>query len=136
MPTIYVSANFEASIDLDADQDFTFGEWTDKKLAKERDEYKKPNKGIWLEITNPEDSSEVFPIPVTDKDVYDGVLDVVRDGRNFLFKFNGKAKVSVHKLTKEKIDLGLKPKVSGLMINGQQSPVDIPIDVEIGSKKI
>lgn len=136
MPTVYVSTNFEASINLAADDDFVFGEWTDKKLAKEREEYEKPNKGIWLQIVNPNDGVEVFPIPITEKDIYEGSLDVERDGRKFSFSMNGKAKVSIHKTTKEKLDLGLSPKVAGLMINGQEYAVDLPIDALIQSKKI
>lgn len=136
MPTVYVSTNFEASVTLAADDGFVFSEWTDKKVAKEREEYEKPNKGVWLQIVNPDDEVEVFPIPITEKDVYEGVFDVKRDGRKFSFCLNGKAKVTIHKTTKEKLDSGLTPKVSGLMINGQQYEVDLPIDAVIQSKKI
>jgi hypothetical protein len=136
MPTIYVSTNFETSITLAADDDFVFNQWTDKKLPKEREEYEKPNKGIWLQIVNPNDQVEVFPIPITEKDIYEGALDVKRDGRKFSFFLNGKAKVSIHKTTKERLDSGLTPKVAGLMINGQEYPVDLPIEALIQSKKI
>jgi hypothetical protein len=136
MPTVYVSANFETSVELTADDDFILGEWTNKKLAKERKEYDKPNKGLWLQITNPEDEVDVYPIPVNEGDIYDGALEVTQSGKKFTFSFNGKAKVSIHKTTKEKLDLGLIPRVNGLMINGQSYGVDLPIQAVIQAKKI
>jgi len=136
MPTVYVSANFNATVNLSKDDDFVFGEWTDKKLAKKREGYDNPNLGIWLQITNPENEIEIFPIPVTEKDVYEGNLSVTRDDRKFSFNFNGKAKVNIHKSTKEKLDAGLVPRVSGLMINGQQYDTDLVIEANIQSKKI
>ena len=136
MPTVYVSANFNATVNLSKDDDFVFGEWTDNKLAKKREVYDNPNLGIWLQITNPENEIEIFPIPVTEKDVYEGNLSVTRDDRKFSFSFNGKAKVNIHKSTKEKLDAGLVPRVSGLMINGQQYDTDLVIEANIQSKKI
>jgi len=120
MPAIYAATQFEATVNLTADDDFVYGEWTDKKLAKERLEYKKPNKGIWLQIVNPDDAVEVFPFPITENDIYDGSIDISQNGRNFTFKVNLKAKVNVHKTTKEKIDQGLLPNLTGLSINGQE----------------
>ena len=136
MPAIYAATQFDATVNLTADDDFVYGEWTDKKLAKERLEYKKPNKGIWLQIVNPEDAVEVFPIPITENDIYDGSIDISQNGRSFTFKVNLKAKVNVHKTTKEKIDQGLLPNLTGLSINGQEYPVDIKVDVTLHSKKI
>ena len=79
---------------------------------------------------------EIVPIPVTEKDVYEGNLSVTRDDRKFTFSFNDKAKVNIHKSTKEKLDAGLVPRVSGLMINGQQYDTYLAIEANIQSKKI
>ena len=136
MPFVYVSAKFRATIDLTADDEFVFEQWTSEELAREREEYEQPSRSINLAILNPEDERDVYPIRITEKDVYDGVLQVVRVGRSFTFSFDGKAKINVHKTTKDKLDLGLKPKVDGLVINGQEHPVDFAIDVVIQSKKI
>jgi hypothetical protein len=136
MPAVYVETNFEATVNLTSDDDFVYGEWTDKKLAKERVEYKKPNKGVWFQIANPEDAVEVFPIPITENDVYEGGIEIAQDGRKFTFKVNLKAKVNVHKTTKEKIDLGITPKLTGLSINGQEYPVEMSADIKVQSKKI
>jgi len=136
MPVIYVSTHFHASVVLTPDDDFVFQQWTDADLAKERAQYGHPDKAIWLQIVNPEDEVEVFPINITGKDLYEGSLEVVRNGREFSFTLHGKAKVNVHKSTKEKIDSGLTPRVAGLNVNGQQYGVDLPIDVVIQSKKL
>ena len=136
MPVVYVSSKFHASIVLDSDDDFLFEVWTDAKLVKERESYGHPQRGIWLHIVNPDDEVEVFPIDITEKTIYEGSFDVVRKDREFSFSLDGKAKVNVHKLTKEKIDAGLIPRVAGLVVNGHTHSVDLPIDLIIQSKKL
>jgi hypothetical protein len=136
MPSVYLAATISASVTFDGKDDFTYEEWTDKKLAKERAGNKRSNLGLWLEIENPDDSSQVFPIPVNDADVYEGTFEVVQNGLTFDFKFDAKAKPSIHKTTKEKIDQGLKPKLRGLVVNGQQYAVDEDVNVQLSSKKI
>jgi len=136
MPAIYASTLFEATVNLTADDDFVFSQWTDTKLAKERLECKKSNKGICFQIVNPDDAVEVFPIPITESDIYDGGIIISQEGWKFTFKVNLKAKVNIHKTTKEKIDLGLFPRLTGLSINGQEYPVDLKVEVKLQSKKI
>ncbi len=136
MPAIYLASKFHASIVLEADDDFLFQQWTDAQLVKEREQYGHPARGICLHMVNPDDEVEVFPIDITEKTMYEGDFDAVRNQREFSFSLNGKAKVSVHKLTKEKIDAGWVPRVAGLLVNGHTYPVDLPIDLIIQSKRL
>lgn len=136
MPAIYVATQFELTVNLTADDDFVYAEWTDKALAKERLEYEKPNKGIWFQIVNPDDAVEVYPIPITENDIYVGSIEVSQEGRKFTFKVDLKAKVNIHKITKEKIDQGLLPSLTGLSINGQEYSINNKVDITIQSKKI
>lgn len=140
MPAIYVSGNEKISVTLpnDDDHEFTFGQWTDKKLAKQRTEYDRSNAGIWLTIANEDDPSCPFSFPVADRDVYDGSLTVTQNGRTFNFEVNGKFKVNVHKDIKAQIDASNQPKLESLVINGQQYSYEAPIDISIivQSKKL
>ena len=136
MPIVYVETRFEKTVNLSKDDDFVFGEWTGKELEKGRLELKKPNKGLWFEIQNPDDPVETFPIPINENDIYEGGIEITRNDRTFTFGVNLRAKVNVHKSTKEKIDQGLLPDLTGLSINGQQFPVRDKIALKIQSKKI
>ena len=138
MPAVYVSGKFKAKITLTNDQDFLIEEWNDKKLAAERRESKKPNLSLWIEIPNPEDEVSPFAVPLNDIDLYDGVFTYDQDGNNFSITFDGKAKATVHKSTKEAIDAGHKGLVSSISVNGAGYGFDepLPCDLIIQSKKI
>lgn len=136
MPATYIAGKISASVKFDSDDDFTYQEWTDSEIASRREKNKKSNLGLWLEIENPADPVSPFSIPVNDADVYDGKFEATQQGLTFNFTFDAKAKCTVHKSTKEKIDLGAKPKLTGLIINGQQYAVELDIDVVTSSKKL
>ena len=137
MPNIYVSGKFTCSIEL-SDKDYPYTDWVDKKLAKQREEYEKPNLSLWLEIENKDDSMSPLAIPITNQDVFEGSIKYSQNGMKFTLEFDGKAKVSVHKDTKKAIDDGEKPLATGIAINGAQHSFDQPMtqSLEISSKKI
>lgn len=138
MPAVYVSGKFTAKVSLTKDQDFLIEEWNNKKLAAERLESKRPNLSIWIEIPNPEDEVSPFAVPLNDIDRYDGVFKYDQDGNNFLITFDGKAKATVHKSTKEAIDAGHKGVVASISVNGAGYGFDqpLPCELTIQSKKI
>ncbi len=136
MPFVFVSGKFSTKVDLPNDEDFTYGEWTDKKLAKQRKEYEQPNMGLWFEFVDADDETKTYPVPLYENDVYDGSLAVVQSGRSFTFSFDGKAKVNVHKNTKALIDSGQIPPLTSVSLNGQGYGVDQTITgLAIQSKK-
>ena len=137
MPAVYLDGSFSNVVQFSA-KNSTFNDWADKKLAKQRDEYKKPNIILWLKIENDSEPIAPFAIPITNYDLYEGQMSCNQDGMNFKFEFNGKAKVNVQKDTKQAIDAGKVAKVSGIAINGAEYPFEetLPISVIISSKKI
>lgn len=136
MPTIYVAGSFKTSIDL-KDDDTTYEFWTDKKLAKER-EGVWPNLTLWLEIENAEEPISPFTIPVSVTEVYDGHMTCIQTGKSFQFEFNGKAKATVHKVTKAAVDEGKKPMASAIAVNGSQKEFEEKqaINLVVQSKKL
>jgi len=137
MPTVYVGGKFEGTITL-TDKDYPYSQWTDKKLAKQREDYKKPNLSLWLEIENKEDAISPLAIPVTNLDVYEGSMKCSQSDMKFTFEFDGKAKVNVHKDTKAAIDAGEKAKATGFTVNGAQQGFENPVEISlvIQSKKL
>jgi hypothetical protein len=138
MPFVFVSGNLELTVTLTKDDDFLLKEWKDKKLAKQRAEYEKPNLGLWLELENLKNTSTSLPIPIYELDIYEGEFIATQSGNEFNFKFNGKAKASVHKSTKEQTDTGALAKLHSVSINGASYNFDEPksVDLQISSKKI
>jgi len=137
MPTVYVGGKFEGAITL-TDKNYPYSQWTDKKLAKQREDYKKPNLSLWLEIENKEDPISPLAIPVTNLDVYEGSMKCSQSDMKFTFEFDGKAKVNVHKDTKAAIDAGEKAKATAFTVNGAQQGFENPVEISlvIQSKKI
>jgi len=138
MPFVFVSGNLDLSVSLTKDDDFLIKEWKDKKLAKQRAEYEKPNLGLWLELENSKDPSTPLPIPIYELDIYEGEFIATQSGNEFNFKFNGKAKVTVHKSTKDHLDNGALAKLHSVSINGASYNFEEPksVDFQISSKKI
>ena len=137
MPTVYVGGKFEGTITL-ADTDYPYKQWIDKKLAKEREDYKKPKLSLWLEMENKEDPISPLVIPVTNLDVYEGAIKFSQNEMKFTIDFDGKAKVNVHKDVKTAIDAGEKGKATAIAINGAEQGFDTPIEINltIQSKKL
>lgn len=137
MPTVYVGGKFEGTITL-TDKDYPYSQWTDKKLAERREDYKKPNLSLWLEIENKEDPISPLAIPVTNLDVYEGSMKCSQSDMKFTFEFDGKAKVNVHKDTKAAIDAGEKAKATGFTVNGEKQGFENPVEISlvIQSKKL
>jgi len=137
MPTVYIGGKFEGTITL-PDKDYPYNQWTDKGLAKEREEYKKPNLSLWLEIENKNDPISPLAIPVTNLDVYEGSMKCAQSDMTFTFEFDGKAKANVHKDTKAAIDAGEKAKATGFTVNGAQQSFENPVEISlvIQSKKL
>jgi hypothetical protein len=135
MPIIYVHLNFQTEVNL-LDDNFTYKEWTNKKLADERKKYNRSNKGIWLELNDDETSAESYPVAITESEIYDGDMAIERNDRSFFFNVDIKAKVNIHKLVKEKIDKGNQPTLDALSINGQQRSVKGEIKVIISDRKL
>lgn len=137
MPIVYVAGKFSSIVKL-KDKDYPYSEWVDKDLAKQREEYEKPNLSLWLEIENKEDEVSPFAIPVTNLDVYEGSINCTQSGMSFTLEFDGKAKVNVHKDTKAAIDKGEKPKAIGMAVNGASQDFEEPLEVQLAvqSKKI
>lgn len=131
MPNVFVGGKVSFSITLPKDADFTFEQWTDKDLAKQRQEYKRPNVGLWFEIPNKKDKICPFAIPVYETGIYEGNFEVSQSGRTFTFSFDGKAKADVHKDTKAQLEKGQVPKLVGVSINGQSFSPDKPIPAEL-----
>ena len=84
MPIIYVHLNFQTEVNL-LDDNFTYKEWTNKKLADERKKYNRPNKGIWLELNDDETSAESYPVAITESEIYEGDMAIERNDRSFFF---------------------------------------------------
>lgn len=120
MPVVYVSGKLEVQVDLGKDDDFEFEQWTDADLKEQRKSYKKSTVGLQLESQNPEDEISPFALPISDLDMYQGALRVSQSGREFIFSFDGAAKVNAHKDTKAAVDGGAKFQLTGVSINGQQ----------------
>jgi hypothetical protein len=118
MPAVYVSGIYEVDINV-PQGDEIFDQWTDATLAEQRKEYGHGNVGFWLEIENSEDPLCPFAIPIYEIDSYEGGLTVTRKDRIFTFKLSGKFKVNVSKLTKAKIEAGMKPKLVSVSVNGR-----------------
>lgn len=118
MPSIFVAANEEFHITL-KDKDHPYKSWIDKKLAKQREEYKKPNIILWFEIENKIDPIAPFAIPVTDLDVYEGVMNYEQNELAFKLTFRGKAKANVNSETKKVIDSGQTAELASVSINGE-----------------
>ena len=135
MPLIYVHLNFQTEVNL-SDDNFTYKEWTNAKLAEERKKHKRPNKGIWLELNDDEMSSESYPIAITESEIYEGDIAIERNERSFAFEVDLKAKINIHKLVKEKIDQGKQARLDALSINGQQRGVNGEIKLIISDKKL
>lgn len=137
MPIIYVSGKFSATVLLQ-DKDYPYQDWIDKKLTKKRTENDKPISGIWLEIENAEDPVSPFTIPLTNLDVYEGGINSTQSEMNFTMIFEGKAKVNVHKLTKEALDKGGVALATAISINGAQQELAKAqkTDLQIQSKKL
>lgn len=137
MSTVYVGGKLEITITL-TDKDYPYDCWTDKKLAKQREEYKQPNLSLWLEIENKEDPISPLSIPVTNFDVYEGTMKCSQSDMKFTFEFDGKAKVNVHKDTKAAIDAGEKAKATGFIVNGAQQDFENPVEISLAiqSKKL
>jgi hypothetical protein len=137
MPAVFVGGKFEGVITLSS-KDYPYSEWVDKNLAREREEYEKPNLSLWLEIENKDDPVSALTIPVTNLDVYEGGMKCSQADMKFTFEFNGKAKVNVHKLTKAAIDSGQKVRVTGFSVNGAQQDFENPVEITllIQSKKL
>lgn len=131
MPNVFVSGKVSFSITLPKDADFTFRQWTDKSLAKDRKEYNRSNLGLWFEIPNKKDEISPYAIPVNETGIYEGNFEVTQSGRTFTFLFDGKAKADVHKDTKAQIEKGKAPKLVGVSVNGQQFSPDEPIPAEL-----
>lgn len=137
MPIVYVSGKFDGTITL-VDKDYPYSQWIDKKLAKQREDYKKPNVTLWLEIENKQDPISPLVIPITNLDVYEGAIKFSQNEMSFTVVFDGKAKVNVHKDTKAAIDAGEKAKATGMAINGAQHGFDNPMEISltVQSKKL
>lgn len=137
MPTVYVGGKFEGTITL-VDKDYPYTQWIDKKLAKQREDYKKPNLSLWLEIENKEDPISPLAIPITNLDVYEGSIKFSQNEMKFTIEFDGKAKVNVHKDAKAAIDAGEKAKATAIAINGAQQGFDNPMEISltVQSKKL
>lgn len=140
MPAVYVSGtlSFDVTLPDDKNHKWTFGQWTDKKLAKQRAEYEHPAVSIELRMENEDEPICPFVLYVSEKDAYEGALTVTQKGRVFSFAFSGKFKADAHKDTKAQIDAGRRPKLQSVSINGTGYGVPTPIDVDwvIQSKKI
>ncbi len=140
MPAVYVSGSLSIDVTLpdDEDNEFTFDQWTDKKLPKERKEYDRPNVGIELRLENEVDPICPFVLMVTENDAYEGEMKSIQNGRTFSFVLQGKFKANAHKDTKAQIDAGRQLKLNGVMINGQgySLPERQPANLIIQSKKI
>lgn len=137
MPAVYLEGNFSNIVQF-ASKSSTFNDWADKKLAKQRDEYKKPNIILWLKIENESEPIAPFAIPITNYDLYEGHMSCVQDGMSFKFEFKGKAKANVQKDTKQAVDAGKVARVSGIAVNGAEFAFEetLPITVIFSSKKI
>lgn len=137
MPSAYVGGKFQGTIKL-VDKDYPYSDWIDKKLAKQREDYEKPNLSLWLEIENTEDPISPLAIPITNLDIYEGTIKFSQNGMAFTIEFDGKAKVNVHKDTKAAIDAGKKAKATAISINGTQQDFDNPIEINliVQSKKL
>ncbi len=137
MPAIYVGGKFTASVTLE-DKDYPYKQWTDAKLAKQREEYKKPNITLWLQIENKDDPISPLAIPVTNLDVYEGSLKTSQNGLTFTIEFDGKAKPTVHKDTKTAVDAGQTAMATSIAINGTQHSFETPLKIEltVQSKKL
>jgi len=120
MPIVYVAGNLDVEVELGSDDDFAYEQWTDESLKKQRQEYKRPNISLWLEAPNPEDAISPYAIPVTELDMYEGVLSVSQKSRIFTLSFKGAAKVNAHKDVKSCVDSGGAFKLVGVSVNGQQ----------------
>ncbi len=131
MPNVFVGGKVSFSVTIPKDDDFTFKQWTDKSLAKQRKQYNRPNLGLWFEIPNAKDKISPFAIPVNETEVYEGNFEVSQSGRTFTFIFDGKAKADVHKDTKAQIEKGKAPVLVRVSINGQGFAPDEPIPAEL-----
>jgi hypothetical protein len=118
MPYVYVSGKTEFEVEVGKENEFIYKQWTSKKLSSQRKEYKKPCISFWYELENLIEPISPFVVVVTELDLYEGIFTTMQNGRKFKFEFDGKAKTSVHKLTKIEIDKGRKPKLTGVNING------------------
>ena len=137
MPVVYVGGQFSVTVTL-PDKKLPYKDWIDRKLAAEREKFKKPNLMLWLQIEDKEDPISPLAIPVSDLDLYEGVMKVTQDGMTFHFEFDGKAKVTVHKDTKAAVDAGEKAHATSISVNGRRHPLGEPMDIGlvIQSKKL
>lgn len=124
MPSIYISGKLEVEVDLPKDEKYLYKQWTDKKLALQRKEYDNPCISMWFQIENIDEPISPFTFTLSDLDIYEGILKFEQNERKFKFVFDGKAKSSVHKLTKDEIDKGRKPLLNSVVINGEGFSID------------
>jgi len=136
MPAIYISGKLDFEIDIDKDYNNIYKSWTNNKLSAERKEYNHPLISLWFQLNNLEDPISPFTVIVSNLDMYEGSLTVEKSGRKFRFTFDGKAKTSAHKLTKDEIDKGRIPLLNSVIVNGEDMSIDErETTLVIGSKK-
>jgi hypothetical protein len=140
MPIVYVAGQFRGVIDL-SDHGYPYDDWIDPELRERREEYGHSYVSIWVEIDNPNDPISPFAFDIPDQGVYEGGMSLTQDKGVFTLEFSGKAKVSVTKETRARIDGGLQSgdaKVTSFSVNGASGCLEVPTPVMfiVQSKKI
>lgn len=127
MPTIYVSGQFSTTVTLTDEDEYFEEQWNDKALFDERKKAGKSTVGFWIHIPNPEDEISPFAFAVNDIDMYEGSFGFEKKGNQYIFKFDGRAKVNAHKSVKSAVDSGMTGPIHSISISGEGYSFDQPV---------